>query len=912
MPDLPLFSRRFSPCDAFLESNSVTVHISKIESSGYGAYLVKEAKGAASYYTREGPCRWVGRGAELYFGVTGTASEEQVANVLSRKSPNGQPLGLKSGAKYRPGFDLCVDDDKSLNLIRYLGPVEAGAVISRCREQAADFMFHYVEENLAWTRKGKGGETREQVHALVAFKVRHDRSREDDMQEHIHYGISNAVPCADGRWRTLDAKPMWDNQICLSAIYQTELSYLLHRELGLLTEPATKTTSEDGHKVTRKQHWFTCPGVPKDAVTHCSKRRKRILSDMEERGAFGAKEAKRSGERTRKEKDYSVATEDLIPRWKEEAARFGLTEGVILNLFGRAPERLDPVELRIEEAIERATMALSEKQAHFSKHDLVRYACAEAISQAIPAQGVIAAVDHELEHNANFVKRGHHPRDIRYTTRTNYELEKTLVETAERIHKRQDHGVSEKTLQSVFKRTKWQTIEAEQQEAVKKITTGEDLALVSGMAGTGKSFMLGCAHEAWTAQGYKVVGAAFTGRAGVLLEKESGIKTSTVHKLLSDLDSGVKEALQHHGRQLIRAALGKPTYTQDLLALDKSSILVVDEAGQMPTHLLKRILDHCERAGAKVVLVGDARQVQPIAPGGPFKSLTERFPHSQATLKHVRRQKDAWQVAAVHHFANGNAKAGLDLFRQHGCLSVTEDPSDTLHQMVKDWSTAGGVNDPQNHFLLATTRADVAVLNRMAQEKRLSAQRLPRFRVRVRPGSVYIGTPHIKDGQDKIYEGDRVMLGRNFTAFERRRTLLGTKRESRKVSNGDLGTVLRIDHVKDTITIAIDGQKRAITLSLKAYNKYGSDIHLGYAATVYKSQGSSLSHVYAQAGADRELSYVATSRHKVHCQLYATKEDMKRGGEELIRTMSKSHQKDLFLDVPESRNTPTLDISPEL
>src|SRR5947208_902716 len=135
----------------------VTVHLSKIETVDYGAYLLREAQGPARYYAREAPCRWAGRGAGLHFGLAGEATEEEVANVLSRRSPDGRPLGLKSGARFRPGFDLCVDDDKTVSLIRYLGPEEAGAVISRCRQEAADCMFRYAEENLAWTRRGKQG-----------------------------------------------------------------------------------------------------------------------------------------------------------------------------------------------------------------------------------------------------------------------------------------------------------------------------------------------------------------------------------------------------------------------------------------------------------------------------------------------------------------------------------------------------------------------------------------------------------------------------------------------------------------------------------------------------------------------------------------------------------------------------------
>src|SRR5262249_15707249 len=146
-----------------------------------------------------------------------------------------------------------------------------------------------------------------------------------------------------------------------------------------------------------------------------------------------------------------------------------------------------------------------------------------------------------------------------------------------------------------------------------------------------------------------------------------------------------------------------------------------------------------------------------------------------------------WQVEAVHRFADGDAGGGLELFRKHGCLRVTRDPADALRQMVEDWAKAGRVRDPDNHLLLAATRADVARLNRMAQEKRLSARKTPGFRARVSGKGLYLGTPHVEDGEDTIFEGDRVMLGRNFTAPQTRSTPFGTRLESRKVSNGDLG-----------------------------------------------------------------------------------------------------------------------------
>src|SRR3546814_1520595 len=134
------------------------------------------------------------------------------------------------------------------------------------------------------------------------------------------------------------------------------------------------------------------------------------------------------------------------------------------------------------------------------------------------------------------------------------------------------------------------------------------LAIVVGDAGTGKSTMLGVARDEWERAGYQVRGAALSGIAAEGLEGGSGIQSRTIARM---------EYQWGQGREL----------------LGPRDVLVIDEAGMIGTRQMERVLSEAERAGAKVVLVGDAEQLQAIEAGAAFRALAGR--HGAAEINEV-------------------------------------------------------------------------------------------------------------------------------------------------------------------------------------------------------------------------------------------------------------------------------------
>src|SRR5262249_3346679 len=153
-------------------------------------------------------------------------------------------------------------------------------------------------------------------------------------------------------------------------------------------------------------------------------------------------------------------------------------------------------------------------------------------------------------------------------------------------------------------------------------TTGS-LKIVSGMAGAGKTTMLQSAREAWEAQGFQVQGVALAAVAAKGLEDEAKRPSRTIAELLYSIDNPQKA---------------------EALRLNHRTGVGVDEAGMVGTVQMARLVDEAEKACAKLALVGDERQLQPIEHGAPFKTFGHLL--GKVELQEIRRQREEWQREA--------------------------------------------------------------------------------------------------------------------------------------------------------------------------------------------------------------------------------------------------------------------------
>jgi len=250
-----------------------------------------------------------------------------------------------------------------------------------------------------------------------------------------------------------------------------------------------------------------------------------------------------------------------------------------------------------------ALAAITVQQSTFTRHDIARFLHGHT-ADAEQFRNALAAVEASPE----LVRLGRDGRGaMRYTTREMLALERGLAATAEALGKGGQSAVASALCRQYAEAAK---LGAEQTHALAHITGGAGLAAVVGHAGTGKSTLLGAARTLWAAAGYRVRGAALSGIAAEGLQQGAGIESRTIASLL---------------RQW---AQGRET-------LSARDVLVVDEAGMVGSRDLAALLAAVRAAGAKLVLVGDAEQLQPIAAGAPFRAIVERV--GAAALTVVRR-----------------------------------------------------------------------------------------------------------------------------------------------------------------------------------------------------------------------------------------------------------------------------------
>ncbi|MCZ8260602.1 MAG: Ti-type conjugative transfer relaxase TraA [Beijerinckiaceae bacterium] len=468
----------------------------------------------------------------------------------------------------------------------------------------------------------------------------------------------------------------------------------------------------------------------------------------------------------------------------------------------------------------------------------------------------------------------------RYSTREMVETERGMAANAREMAGRADHAVDRRHLDaalSAFDRSIRVSAEQslakavrageigqgekeamiassglgdEQRRAVRHITGDEGIAVVIGLAGAGKSTMLGAARQAWESQGYRVLGAALAGKAAEGLQESSGIRSRTL-------------ASYEHGWQNGQGKLGP------------RDVLVIDEAGMIGSRQLARFVSEAHQSGAKLVMVGDPEQLQAIGAGAPFRTIAERVGFVELT--EIRRQQEDWQRDASRAFARGGTAEALAAYDQHGMVRFHEGQGDARAAIVRGYIEDTRANPDASRIALAHRRADVRALNEAIRSARQERGELPKGE---EAGERRFQT---NDGERAFAPGDRVVFLENNRDLQVKNGMLGTVRE---VSEGRL--VAQLDGK------GRDGRDRIISVPTESYRA----IDHGYATTIHKTQGATVDKAFVLASKtmDRHLAYVAMTRHRQGVELHASREEFKDGMEGLSKSFSRDGAKETTLD----------------
>lgn len=430
----------------------------------------------------------------------------------------------------------------------------------------------------------------------------------------------------------------------------------------------------------------------------------------------------------------------------------------------------------------------------------------------------------------------------KYTTRELIRLEAEMANRAIWLSQRSSHGVNDAVLTAVLVRH--ERLSDEQKTAIEHVADAQRIAAVIGRAGAGKTTMMKAAREAWEAAGYHVAGGALAGKAAEGLEKEAGIASRTLSSW---------ELRWSKGRDL----------------LDDKTIFVLDEAGMVSSRQMALFVEAVTKAGAKLVLVGDPDQLQPIEAGAAFRAIADRIGYAE--LETIYRQREQWMRDASVDLARGNIDKAIDAYRANGKIMGSELKAEAVGNLISDWNR--DYDPAKTSLILAHLRRDVRVLNELARAKLIE-------RGIIEEGHGF----KTADGARKFAAGDQIVFLKNEGS-------LGVK-------NGMLAKVVEASAGRLVAQIGEGGHLRHVAVEQRFYN----NVDLGYATTVHKSQGATVDRVkvLASLSLDRHLTYVAMTRHREDLAVYYGRRSFAKA-DGLIPLLSRSNAKETTLDYTSGR-----------
>lgn len=806
--------------------------------SGGRADYYKNLAKKDDYYQNGGepPGQWAGAGVQA-LGIHGQITNQQLDRLFRGEHPEtGEALVQGAGDKHRAGWDLTFSAPKSVTAAWAVAEPELRDKIQAAQARAVERAISFLEKNAAFARRGQAGEEHEKLPGLIVAKYSHSTSREQDdnapdPQLHDHCLVLNVAQRADGTFGSIESKYLMKWKMAAGAAYRAELAAEMQK-IGFKTEA-------DGN-------FFKLAGISEILCDNWSKRRQAIEAKLEETGYTSAVAASHAALNTRTVKG-EINRADLHERWEAEAAELGVTADIINRLARGETIKADaaaeapPADDEQLEKPANIYEKLTWNESVFDEQKLFEIAAIEVAHSGGNVDDVEARVQQLLDDKEILKLRGEQGETV-YTTRGMRAIENGLVDDAVAQKNETNHVVAKERVDAAlesFAEKKGFSLSAEQQKAARHVTENAGgISIVRGAAGAGKSTMAEAARMAWESAGKHVIGCAPSGKAAKGLQESAGIESSTIHRLLFDIESGKK-------------------------TLDKNTVIVVDEAGMVGSRLMSRLTTAAGAAGAKVVLVGDQKQLQSVSAGGAFRLLQNNLGYAE--LNEVRRQRDTADRDAAAAISDGRAADAMQSYLVRGRIKIVQPPESenrevgaakaaTIKTLVGDWSTAAFQGDTaaakhaiQESLILAGTRADVLQLNDAARDAMKEQHMLCNEHA--------IKT---KSGEREFAEGDRIMLDKN-------NSKLGVK-------NGELGWIERIDISGNDINAKIrldDGQLKSIKLAGEgAY----TDIDHGYAVTTHKSQGATVDRAYALLSRmnDAELSYVQMSRQRDAVMLYAS------------------------------------------
>jgi conjugative relaxase-like TrwC/TraI family protein len=838
------------------------------------AYLQETEYQLRYYHEEQGGApttRWLGKGAEA-LGLTDTVTPEAVEQLAHGFDPiTGTPLSQTAGREpvwqpkldaqgqpvfslggvpegkwiggHRVGFDLCFSIcPKSVSVLWADADADTRRDILEAMRASIYEAFTLIEGMLEAPR-GQGGVDKIPMAGLVATGFTHFSSRELDPQLHEHVLLYSVGQGADGQFGGFEVLPIFKHQRMISSVAKATFATKLHA-LGYGIVQKQERDAFD--RPTGDVSWELA-GVSEAVCERFSTRRQQILAYAREHQT-DHQTAALATRRSKEEPPF----EQLDALWQDALAQ---TRQHDPSMF-RCAQDLKGLESEWITITDHELLAqLQAKDAVWTKENLMDY-LARHHTGRITVPQIVAEAERFLERMAPELmlivperstadahagqrsgRRFHEPR---YCARAWYEgIEQRMVHIAKARQHEPAQAVPVSTLANALKAFETDRgfgLSEEQRQAVRHGCGPSGIVLISGRAGTGKTVSADVLVRAMKADSREVIAVALSWNAANKLRTETRMDQAfSLAKLLHMLDKGKLELTSRH-------------------------CVVLDEAGLCDSAATARLMEHCNRSKAKLLMMGDAYQIAPVGAGQAFRLLRDAI--GDVELTEIRRQRHEEDLVTSRTFYRhaGRKRGETSVKDQHELgaeiidrmlrgkqIELKPDMDQAVEQLVADYLDAP---EPMaDKLILATTNASVRALSQAVRERLVAAG-------------------HIQNEQVMTIkrQGRRVNL--SIGVGERLR--FGRLDRDMDVTNGTTGTVETILATAKgslVLTVRLDEGDRIVKLDSGTY----ADLDHAYAMSVDRAQGATVERTFFLAMADRldvHLGLVAATRAREAFRMY--------------------------------------------
>jgi conjugative relaxase-like TrwC/TraI family protein len=603
----------------------------------------------------------------------------------------------------------------------------------------ADTMAGHMERRGAIIRTGHhsahSGEFRDAA-GFAYLKFLQHTSRSHDPQLHVQVVIKNKAQRADGadeQWRSLDGRPLWAERLGASAYATARMA----QELARQGFPLVKRPDGNGWEIGGIEQ-KTMDAFSRRSAAIAARLAERIaeytemyghapnrqaLFKLRQRVTIETRAAKQKPGKAKQAGSGAQATDAAkeLAAWIRRAddehvqSLDGLPEVVEVYAFEHPEARPADMPDDTERAeVMRAAVAEVQRQnatwtrpklewelmrqmpavpaaadwggylSDMADDVLAGRAGTVTVIQVAPVPDVVDVAPLGLRKDGTSIYRP--PGEARYVTLEHLNLEEWLLSTSKAAAAQR---VSEKAASRALAKT---GLDIDQRAAAYGLLTSQRaVSVLVAPAGTGKTYTMAQFAQLWTEQtGARVVGLTLSENAARVMAGEG---MSEAHNIARFFAHGVP--------------------------VRQGDVLVVDEASQVSTVDLARIVNLAYRAGARVILTGDTEQLGPVEAGGMFRLIAAEGERYQ--LAEVRRFKEAWERDASLQLRGGEMAA----WEKYGSRGrVQEGPQDRVYDRAVSW-WATDIYEGKTSVLLAGTNEEAARLAGLAREKRIEWGEIP-------------------------------------------------------------------------------------------------------------------------------------------------------------------------------------------